>query len=104
MRNKFKAGERRAGPPLLRALALTAWALSLGASLAGQGQERQETVAVPAATFQWTGNPGTDRASVRTECATADVPVADCEAAYEGLRCVFVELERALRRRGQILM
>ena len=59
---------------------------------------------MPAATFQWTGNPGTDRASVRTECATADVPVADCEAAYEGLRCVFVELERAIRRRGQIMM
>ena len=100
MRNKFEAVDERRAGAALRALAAAAWLLLLSALLSGQEQQSQESTTVPAATFQWTGNPGTDRASVRTECATADVPVADCEATYEGLRCVFVELERALRRPG----
>ena len=74
--------------------------MRLSAPPAGQepAQERRESVAVPATTFQWTGNPGADRASVNTECATADVPVAECDEAYEGLACVFREITRAVAR------
>lgn len=103
---EFEDREGRGSGVTPRVAAAVAWFLFLSAPTAGQepAQERRESVAVPAATFQWTGNPGADRASVNTECATADVPVAKCDEAYEGLACVFVELERAIRRRGQIMM
>ena len=105
MRGEFDEGGRYLDPPrLLGLLAVLAWLGVFSVLLAGQ--DRRESATVPAATFQWTGDPNRDRASVRQECATHDggVPVAECEAAYEGLACVFTELERAIGRRGQALM
>ena len=79
----------------------TATAAVLAATLAGaapaEAQGQRESVAVPAATFTWTGDPGRDRASVRQECAThgEGVPVGDCDDAYERVQCAITEIVRA---------